>query len=173
MQRIIKFLVVLVILFSTQIYPVNAEVVRGRIVAAIDGDTLIAFINNNQVSIRLNCIDAPELAQFFGVESKTKLAKLNGVNAEFDVKGVDKYNRLIAEVFVGKDRHNVNSVMVRDGMAFVYREYLRECPAIAPQLIKYEQLAKQKRLGLWKQKNPVMPWDYRHGESNDSVGFKS
>jgi endonuclease YncB( thermonuclease family) len=36
----------------------------------IDGDTIKVRINNNQIKIRLACIDAPEMSQTWGIEAK-------------------------------------------------------------------------------------------------------
>jgi endonuclease YncB( thermonuclease family) len=36
----------------------------------IDGDTIKVRINNNQIKIRLACIDAPEMSQAWGIEAK-------------------------------------------------------------------------------------------------------
>ncbi|MCC5621197.1 thermonuclease family protein [Nostoc sp. CHAB 5715] len=38
----------------------------------------------------------------------------------------DKYKRLVAEVFV--ENRSVNMIMVQEGQAVVYRQYLKGCP---------------------------------------------
>ena len=35
----------------------------------VDGDTIKVRINNNQIKIRLACIDAPEMSQAWGIEA--------------------------------------------------------------------------------------------------------
>jgi endonuclease YncB( thermonuclease family) len=47
--------------------------------------------------------------------------------------------------------------MVRKGYAWAYRYYLKD-----QTYILLEELAKEDRKGLWKDKNPVAPWDWRH-----------
>lgn len=161
MRSLLKIFIISAITVFISISPAYAETVKGKIITVQDGDSLTALINNNLVRVRLNCIDAPELTQPYGQESKVKLSKLKGVNAIFNIKTLDKYSRLVAEVFVGKKNHNVNLVMVMSGMAIANPEYFNECPNIASQLISYQNLAIKRKLGLWQQKNPVMPWDYR------------
>jgi endonuclease YncB( thermonuclease family) len=48
-----------------------ADTLTGRIVGVHDGDTAtLLTVGNQQVKIRLNQIDAPELGQAFGKRSK-------------------------------------------------------------------------------------------------------
>jgi micrococcal nuclease len=54
--------------------------------------------------------------------------------------------------------------MVKEGQAIVYRQYLNGCSATKEQYLQAETQARQKRLGFWNQKLPVMPWDYRRGK---------
>jgi micrococcal nuclease len=47
------------------------------------------------------------------------------------------------------------------------------CPELRDRLLSAEAQAKQKRLGLWAQANPVMPWDFRRsGSAQSSSGKK-
>lgn len=50
--------------------------------------------------------------------------------------------------------------MVKEG-AVVYRQYLNRCAATKNQYLQGEAQARQKQLGLWNQRSPVMPWNYR------------
>jgi micrococcal nuclease len=54
---------------------------------------------------------------------------------------------------------NFNEEQVSSGLAMVYRSYVKKCPnAIA--LGKAEEIAKNKRLGVWSG-NYQKPWEYR------------
>jgi micrococcal nuclease len=62
---------------------------------------------------------------------------------------------------------------VQEGQAVVYRQYLSACPDLRDRLLSAEAQAKQRRLGLWAQANPVMPWDFRRsGTAQLSFGKK-
>jgi hypothetical protein len=50
--------------------------------------------------------------------------------------------------------------MVREGMAWWYRQY---APADR-ELARLEAEASAAARGLWSQRNPVAPWDWRHGK---------
>lgn len=71
----------------------------------------------------------------------------------------DKYGRRIAEVFIGG--RSVNLVMVAEGQAVAYRQYLSGCNA--NQYLSAEASAKKQRLAFWNQSSPIMPWDFRRG----------
>ncbi len=71
----------------------------------------------------------------------------------------DRYGRTVAELYVGKQ--SINLQMVKEGQAVVYRQYLKGCAATKDQYLQAEAQARQKRLGFWNQKLPIMPWDYR------------
>ncbi|MBD1847800.1 thermonuclease family protein [Cyanobacteria bacterium FACHB-63] len=134
-----------------------------RIVSTGDGDTLRVREGNKTVTVRLACIDAPEMAQKpFGQQSSARLRQLLPVGSGVQLRTIttDKYGRRVAEVYLG-DR-SINLTMVAEGQAVAYRQYLSGCDA--NQFLNAELNAKNKRLGFWNQPNPVMPWDFRRGK---------
>lgn len=54
--------------------------------------------------------------------------------------------------------------MVQKGQAVVYRQYLQSGNSTKNQFIQAEADAKSKKLGLWNQSQPLMPWDFRRGQ---------
>lgn len=80
---------------------------------AIDGDTLVCRVGTERMHLRLNGIDAPELAGHCRrnrhcapgdpVASKANLARLvSGRNVRWADLGRDRYGRTIAQARVGK-----------------------------------------------------------------------
>jgi micrococcal nuclease len=69
----------------------------------------------------------------------------------------------VAEVLLGNQLLNLQ--LVREGQAVVYRQYLKGCAANKDQYLQAEAQAKQQRRGFWSQQSPVMPWDFRRGQS--------
>ena len=57
------------------VIPAHADV-EARVVSVHDGDTLTVLIERKQVKVRLTDIDAPELGQPFGRNSKQSLSDL-------------------------------------------------------------------------------------------------
>jgi endonuclease YncB( thermonuclease family) len=55
-------------------------------------------------------------------------------------------------------RLDVNTAQVKQGMAWMYRQYNRD-----KSLLALEQEAKNAKHGLWSEPNAIPPWEYRHG----------
>jgi micrococcal nuclease len=141
--------------------------VSAQVVSVGDGDTLRAKMQGQTVTIRLGCIDAPEIAQSpFGVQAKTRLQQILPAGQTVQVRSIerDQYGRTVAELFSGG--RSVNLQMVAQGQAAVYTQYLSGCAATQNQYLQAENQAKQKRLGFWSQSNPVMPWDFRRSRKS-------
>jgi endonuclease YncB( thermonuclease family) len=70
----------------------------------------------------------------------------------------DRYDRMVANVFIGK--LDVNAELVRRGHAWAYREYLTRDNV---ELCSLEADARQAKRGLWAlpPKKRYAPWDWR------------
>lgn len=145
---------------------VQAETLTGRVVGVADGDTLTVLdARGDSTKIRLHQIDAPEKKQDYGQRSKQSLSDLTyGKLVRVEVFGADKYARTIGKVWVnGQD---ANLEQVKRGMAWVYTQYAKD-----PAYYAAERVARNGRVGLWNQPNPMPPWQYRHpGQQPKSVG---
>ncbi len=128
-----------------------------------DGDTLRVDDRGKRLTIRLACIDAPEMAQkHYGEQSRALLASLVPIGSEVSLRVVDtdRYGRTVAEIIRGGQ--NVNLRMVRRGQAFAYRQYLSNCEPTA--YLGAERGAEVDRLGVWSVPGGIQrPWDFRHG----------
>jgi micrococcal nuclease len=127
-----------------------------KVIGISDGDTMTLLIDRKPLKIRLANIDAPEKAQAFGQRSKQSLSDLCfGRDATYKAQTVDKYGRTVARVTCGGV--DVNRAQVERGMAWVYTKYNNDLSLIA-----IEAQAKQSHKGLWADKSPVPPWEFRH-----------
>ncbi len=138
------------------------DTLTGHVVKVTDGDTITVLdASKTQHTIRLAGIDAPERKQAFGHASRQHLASLvAGQQVHINWTKRDKYRRLIGVViFNGKD---VNLEQVRQGLAWHYKRFEREqSPADRKLYADAEVEARAKRLGLWKDLNPMPPWEWR------------
>lgn len=136
-----------------------SEVLEGKVVGVHDGDTVTLLISGNkQVKIRLAQIDAPESDQAFGQKSKQSLSDMVfNKTIQVEKETIDKYGRTVGTIIV--DGLNANLEQVKRGMAWVYRQYLHD-----QSLIEDEEMAKQSKVGLWSDPNPMPPWEYRHSK---------
>ena len=149
----------LVLLFP---FGVSADTLNGKVVKITDGDTLVVLdADNTQHKIRLSGIDAPETNQPFGKRSKEALSALvAGQWVEVDWHKHDRYGRIVGKVIAqGKD---VNLAQIRMGMAWWYRKYADEQSRVDQGLYAAaEAKARMTGVGLWKDKDPIAPWDWR------------
>ncbi len=148
----IKPLLALIILSS---YLFSLELI-GKVVKVSDGDTVtILTSDKTQHKIRLNDIDAPEKKQAFGNKSKDNLAKyIAGKTVTVEYQKKDKYKRVLGTIYYNNT--DINLQQVKDGYAWVYKKYSNN-----QTYYKAEKLARDKRVGLWIDKNPLEPWEFR------------
>lgn len=134
-----------------------------QVISVHDGDTLKVRLGQKIERIRMACLDAPELAQPLGEESRDHLKSIiqqNDDRVTLKIVDTDRYGRRVAEVFAGGKL--LQTEQVRSGMAYVYEKYLNNCPDAA--VVKQaEVIAQQKKIGVWSG-NYQKPWDYRKRE---------
>ena len=131
-------------------------------IQVIDGDT----IHIGKLKYRFFGIDAPEIKQICekdntkiqcGVIAKSALKnKIADKIPECVVKDKDRYQRLVAECFIGKE--SLSRFMVREGYAVAYSQYSKD-------FIEDEKYAKENKLGIWSM-NFQMPSEYRKSLRN-------
>jgi endonuclease YncB( thermonuclease family) len=130
-------------------------VLRGKVLDVHDGDTIKVLLDKDTVptDVRFHGIDAPELNQSHGPESRDALARLiEGKEVEIEPTGQFSYERMVAIVYVGDV--NVNEQMIKDGEAWAARKYLRKREDA--EWCAYENSARELKRGLWAQ--PSSEW---------------
>jgi endonuclease YncB( thermonuclease family) len=128
----------------------------GQVVKIADGDTLTVLDPAHvQHKIRLAGIDAPEKAQAFGTQARNALAaKVFRRTVRVEVTDTDRYGREVGRVFCSS--HFINAEMVREGFAWRYPQWDK-----AGEFATAEADARRHRRGLWADRNPVPPWEFR------------
>lgn len=135
--------------------PAEAAEFSGKVIAVLDGDTLLVQRGGKPVKVRLAEMDAPEKAQPYGAASQKSLAELvMGQQIRVAVRAVDNYGRLIATVRVNGT--NANHEQVRRGMAWEYSRFHSN-----RELMALQREAQQARRGLWAGENAVEPSQWR------------
>jgi endonuclease YncB( thermonuclease family) len=130
--------------------------ISGEVVKIADGDTLTVLDgSNSQHKIRLAGIDAPEKGQPFGTKARESLAgKVFNQTVRVEVIDVDRYKREVGRIFLSE--RFINMEMVRGGFAWRYIRYDKPGEFTAA-----EADAREHGRGLWADKNPMAPWDWR------------
>ncbi|MFT5729257.1 MAG: micrococcal nuclease [Desulforhopalus sp.] len=154
------------LLFLIASFPLQSYALTGKVVSVADGDTItILDSSNKQHKIRLYGIDTPEKKQTFGKAAKKYTSRLTYKKlATVKVYDTDRYGRTVGVVKVGGT--NVNESLIKAGLAWQYKKYFKE--KFCRSWLQLEKKAKASSIGLWKDKDPVPPWQWRKGKRNTS-----
>ena len=128
-----------------------------KVVSISDGDTFRGLTEDKEnIKFRIYGIDAPEKYQAFGSRSTQYLADLIfGETVGIKVQEEDYFGRLVVLVFT-PDGKDVSAEMLKAGMAWHFKKYDK-----SKEYTSFENRAKLKREGLWRDKNPTPPWNFR------------
>lgn len=155
MKKLYGFsLLALLLLSATAVAaPLNFS---GKVVKIIDGDTIDVLHDGRPARVRLLGIDAPEKGQPFGKAARRHLAALAALkDVEVKAQTLDRYGRTVGEILLPGGL-SLNRQMVEDGYAWHYTQYSKD-----PALAQSERAARSAKRGLWQEKNPEPPWEYR------------
>lgn len=142
-------------------------VLVGRVLRVTDGDTIEVQLSSGPITVRFDSIDAPEKSQPWGREAYAALyQKVNRQVVALDVVTQDRYDRMVAVVYVGD--LNINAWLVQQGHAWAYRQYLRDA-----QYCIWEAAARTRHLGLWSlpATRRYAPWEWRRVQRGDGGSF--
>jgi endonuclease YncB( thermonuclease family) len=140
----------------------SAATIQGKVVSVADGDTVTVLdAQKTQHKIRLQGIDAPERAQAYGNKSKQSLHEMvHGKEVTINYQQKDKYGRVVGKILLNNT--DVCLEQVKRGMAWHYKQYANQQPKEDRETYTLaEQQAKADSKGLWQDKQPVPPWEFR------------
>jgi micrococcal nuclease len=131
--------------------------IQARVIGVSDGDTITVLVDNRPTRVRLWGIDCPEASQPYGNRAKQFTSSLAfGKTVTLRILTTDRYRRPVALVIL-PDGSNLNHEIVRAGFRWWFRRY-------APrdrEFERLERLAREERAGLWRDTNPMPPWEFR------------
>ncbi len=140
----------------------------GKCVGVTDGDTITVMHGSRAEKIRLYGIDCPERGQDYGSRAKQFTSRMVfGKFVEVTAVDRDPYGRAVAWVSI--DGQSLNKELVRAGLAWWYRRYARK----QSELAGLEAEARRNKVGLWSQRDPVPPWDFRRKPKSPGKWFHS
>jgi endonuclease YncB( thermonuclease family) len=151
------------LLFLLVVLPALAEILEGSAVRVVDGDTVVLLDpSKEQHRIGLAGIDAAARKRPFGAGSKQYLSdKIARQDAVVDGHKRDRYGRLVGKIIFDGDA--VNLSMARAGVAWWYRKCAHEQSAADRVLYEdAETKARAEKVGLWRDPEPIPPWEWRH-----------
>ena len=172
------------------------KVVSGTVVKVIDGDTFrlrhtpfffssnkfIGGLKDNTIIVRIAAVDTPEIAKYgkpgqkYGKEAAdfTKRAIL-GKSVSLKLLSKDKYNRALGIVkykdgFVEKD---LSAELLSHGLAVVYRQSGAQYDGGIDRWNVLEANAKASKLGIWSEKNVILPSEFKKKIATESKKQKT
>ena len=134
------------------------ETITGKVVGVYDGDLLTLLVNKKEIKVRLAAIDTPERrgGQPFSKAAKQFLSdSVFGKTVQIQKVGDAGWDRDLG--YVVADGVNVNAELIKQGLAWHYKEYSDD-----ETLARFELDAREAKRGLWVDVEPVPPWEFRN-----------
>lgn len=164
-SRLIPLVSIFFFILTSLNFPLPAYAWKAVVIRVVDGDTLFVApkdaknFEQIQIDVRLYGIDAPELKQPGGQESKVALEQLVSPNSPVEIVSGenDRYDRAVGLVII--DGIFLNFEQIRCGHAWVYEKYCRA--RFCNKMKQAEKEARHAKQGLWAEENSVPPWKWR------------
>ncbi|MEO7982811.1 MAG: thermonuclease family protein [Bacteroidota bacterium] len=135
----------------------SSSELSGKVISILDGDTYDILLEGNEtIRIRMEGIDAPEKGMPYYNVSKKYLGQMCFEKiVRLEVTGKDNHGRTLAFSYLG-DGTELSHEMIKAGLAWHFKKYSTDSV-----LSNLEILARDSKLGIWADKNPMPPWENR------------
>lgn len=132
----------------------------GKVIGIKDGDTVVVLDSLNlQTTLRLAEVDCPEKSQPFGTKAKQFTSdQIYRKQIKYVVTDIDRYGRSIAMIYYDDDKY-LSAELIKKGLAWHYKRY-----SISEELANFENSARLQKVGLWFEKKPIEPWEWRRNK---------
>jgi len=131
-----------------------ASVAWWRCTGVTDGDTITCLdTSGKQQTVRVSDIDAPEMSQSYGRESRNTLADFV-FGKSLAISETKRNSNGIVTCRISVDGKDVGRAMVVAGAAWVD-------PQSTSPYLNDQQDAQTSGTGLWSEAAPVPPWEHR------------
>ena len=144
------------LLFLSFVAVYSQALLTGKVIGVKDGDTIEVIDNHHHTTIlRLAEVDCPEKKQAFGNKAKQFTSEAVYLKTiTYQVTDIDRYGRSIAKVYY--DNKYLSAEIIKNGMGWQYKKYSNSTV-----LAQLELQARTKKIGLWKDPNPIYPSEFR------------
>lgn len=140
---------------GTQIPALGSERL-GRVIGVLSGDTVVVeTADEGRLRVALWGIEAPDSRQSYGEEAKSSLSELAfGKPVRVSLNSLQGRDRVVGALFIGT--LNVGRAQAGRGLAWVTRDGQTDRT-----LWSAMQSAQTRHAGLWRDTQPVAPWEFR------------
>ena len=160
MKRIITLITLVLITAYSCEKKEESQPDNGEVIQVTDGDTFDCMLDEEEVTIRLYGVDAPESDQPYGDEAEQWLQdQIGGKTVSIEKIEEGYYGRTIA--IVKRNDKNINGALVKNGLGWVSDSYC-DREELCDRWRDYQQEARENDIGLWNQEDPVPPWEFRN-----------
>lgn len=130
---------------------------KATVIGISDGDTItVLLFDKSKLKLRLAEVDCPEKGQAFAKNAKQFTSEqVFGKQIVFFKTDKDRYGRDIAKIYYDNGKY-LSEQLIKNGLGWWYSSYSKD-----RNLEVLEMKARSKKIGLWKDKNVISPWDYR------------
>lgn len=159
MRTLYYFLLLLPIFAMAQI--------TGKVIGVTDGDTVKVLDENfTEYVVRVADVDCPEKSQPFWSRAKWFTSnEIFGKSVRIEPKdptqAKDRYGRIIGYILYNKK--NLSHELLKAGLAWHYKYYSNDSL-----MAQIEQEAKDQKIGLWSDPNPINPYLWRKTKRNEN-----
>jgi len=163
MKRSFSILFFAALLFLPVKAPQFSHSFNGTVVGILEGDLVRVLRKGKIVKVRLSDVDCPESSQAYGTEAKKFTAMMvQSGPVMVHVKKTNPRGIAVGEVVLKDSGLSLNRELVKAGLAWWQAEYSDD-----RSYGELEAAARKMKVGLWKQGNPIPPWEYREkGEAS-------
>lgn len=161
--------------------PVCCETLEGTVTEVTRGDTLTMLDKDKaRHRVRLSAIDAPDLRQAFGPESRRGLSDLL-LGKRIRVLRVkdDDFGRIVGKVLLPPPGcatcppvRDAGLAQLEAGLAWWHRDERRSQSLEDQGYYEYAEFdARTRRIGLWRDVAPEPPWEWRRREAKGRIAL--
>jgi micrococcal nuclease len=146
------------ILFFITLQSLSQTTLTAKVISIKDGDSVVVLDSlKNQITLRLAEVDCPEKNQPFGTKAKQFTSdQIYLKTIKYVVTDIDRYGRSIAMIYYDDDNKYLSAEIIKAGMGWHYKKYSK-----SKELALLEDYAKKNKIGLWIDKNPIAPSEWR------------
>jgi len=164
----ILFLLALALFISSN---ARATDLSGKVVEVIDGNTISLKSLSHTIKVRLLAVAPPEKNQPYADVARQHLADLI-LNKYVVVRytGIGQQGYLVGRILL--EQADMNAQMLRDGVAWYYQPDESDLSDADRQIYPTcEQAARAEKRGLWRDNEPVSPWEFRRKQDEAAHSF--
>lgn len=127
--------------------------------SVITGDTLnVRLANGRKITVGLAAVDAPEMNQPWGMQSRQFARQFIGEQCLGIVLKVDEAVRVVSKLSIPRYKTTLNRMVIEEGQGWYLEDHLK-----SKTLKRAQAEAEKLNRGIWAGSPPIPPWKWRDG----------